>query len=611
MAEVAIAVESVPQIRTLADLPFLVMGRYPNPALIGSCREGGVNWISSKEFFERIRDVSLGLVAMGLEPGDRVVMMSETRADWLVVDLAILTAGGVTVPIYPTLSAGQAEYIARDSGARWAFVSTPAQAAKLQQVRDELPALEGIILFDSSPTAVTGSVVPFAEVIARGHARLLAEWGVAREYKERAAAIQPESLATIIYTSGTTGEPKGVMLTHRNIVANVRSCALALPMSPDDVTFSYLPLSHAFERTVNYIYLAQGAPIAYAESLDTVPRDLLLARPTVMTGVPRVFEKFYARVLQGVAEQPAFNRALFAWARRTGERRARNRQTRDAAIADRFLPFARKFVLGKIRARLGGRLRYMVSGSAPLAVRIAEFFAAVGIPIIEGYGLTETGPVLTVNPVDAPKFGTVGPAIADVELRIGDDGEILARGPNIMVGYFNKPDATAAVLDPDGWFHTGDIGFIDEEGYLHITDRKKDLIVTSGGKKLAPQPIEARLKAHPLVSEAVLIGERRKYPALLIVPDFDALERRLKDLGHPVDDRSALVTRPDVISLYQELVDSLNRDLSQFERIKKMAILPREFSISTGELTPTMKVKRKAVEDQWKQIIESMYEEQQ
>jgi long-chain acyl-CoA synthetase len=478
---------------------------------------------------------------------------------------------------------------------------------KLQKVRHALASLEVIILFDANQ-APTGSLIALEEVAARGHARMVGEWGVAKDFKDRARQIRPEDLATVIYTSGTTGEPKGVMLTHHNIMSNVRSCMHVLPMSPADVGLSFLPLSHAFERTVAYICLSNGVSIVYAEAIDTLARDLLLSRPTLMTAVPRVFEKFYTRVLEGVAQQPTYRRAMFNWAKGLGERRVRGLKEGRVPAGGVMHSLAERLVYAKVRARMGGRLNYLVSGSAPLPAFIGEFFFAIGIPIVEGYGLTETAPVLTVNPIEAPRFGTVGRAIPDVELRIADDGEILARGPNVMIGYYNKPEATREVLEPDGWFHTGDVGHIDADGFLAITDRKKDLIVTSGGKKVAPQPIETRLKAHPLVAEAMLIGERRKYPAILIVPDFEALDRRLRELGRPEEiDRRALVARPDVLALYQELVDGINRDLAQFERIKKIGLLPREFAIATGELTPTLKVRRKTVAETWKDLIEELY----
>jgi long-chain acyl-CoA synthetase len=521
-----------------------------------------------------------------------------------------LAAGAVTVPIYPTLTASQARRILEDCGARLAVVSTRTQLEKVKEIRHHLPQLEAVVVMEASAAGGSPSVVPLDAVTARGHARLVAEWGAAKEFQDRARAIRPEQLATIIYTSGTTGEPKGVMLSHGNVVSNMLAAADVLHVTQEDVALSFLPLSHAFERIVSYVYLLCGVTMVFAESFDTVGRDILVVRPTLLTGVPRVYEKMHARVLEKAQQAPPARAALFRWALRAGLARARQtlRGRRPGPIVTLKAAIADTLVFAKIRDGLGGRLRYVVSGSAPLAAEIAEFFQAVGVPIIEGYGLTETGPVLTVNPPEAPRVGTVGRTIPGVELRIASDGEILARGPNVMSGYYNKPDATADVLR-DGWFHTGDIGVIDAEGYLSITDRKKDVLVTSGGKKIAPQPIEAVLKRSPLVAEAVVLGDRRKYAAALIVPEFAALERRLQDLGRPPALRAELVTRPDVVALYQEIVDALNHELSQFERIKRIALLPSEFSIESGELTPTLKVRRKVIEDRWREQIESLYRE--
>jgi long-chain acyl-CoA synthetase len=584
------------ELRTIADLPFYVSGRYPRATFVGRSLADGVQWLSTKDFFERIRDLSLGLSALGLARGDRAAIISESRPEWLIADLAILTAGGVTVPVYPTLAAHQARHILHDAGARWVIVSTAAQAEKVQQVRRELPALEAILQIEPGGIAA-GSVPTLDDLAARGHARIVASWGVAKEYKDAARAIQPGDLATLIYTSGTTGEPKGVMLTHGNLSSNMQASIEALRVAEADVALSFLPLSHAFERLVSYVYLASGTTLVFAESIETIARDIAAARPTVMTAVPRVFEKLHARITEKGSTGPLIKRLLFKWAISKGRRGGLLK-----GLADRL-------VLRKIREGLGGRLKYLVSGSAPLSKEIAEFFQACGFKILEGYGLTETAPVLTVNPPGAPRLGTVGRAVRGVELRIAEDGEILARGPNIMAGYYNKPEATAAVLD-NGWLHTGDIGELDASGYLRITDRKKDLLVTSGGKKIAPQPIEARLKASPLVGEAVLLGDRRKFPAVLLVPDFAVLERRLRGLGRPIASREELAGRDDVRALYQELIDALNRELAQFERIKRMAILPREFTIESGELTPTLKVKRKVVEERYKDAIAELYRDE-
>jgi len=598
-------------VNTIADLPFHAAGRFPKPVAIGRCRGDQIVEISSKEMLERIRDLSLGLRAGGVNRGDRVALISESRPEWLLCDLAILAAGAVTVPIYPTLSAAQARYVLDDSGARLAIVSTRPQLEKVQEVRHQLPALETVALMDGGGAAAdTTSVLSLDAVESRGHARMTGEWGAAKEFRDAARTVRPDDLATIIYTSGTTGEPKGVMLTHANLVANLRAAAPSLDLSQDDVALSFLPLSHGFERMVAYIYLFSGVTIVFAESFETIARDLQQVRPTVLTGVPRVYEKLHARIMEAGEAAPGLKGTLFKWAINAGIARARATLSgrSPGAIAQLKASIADRLVFAAIREKLGGRLRFAASGSAPLSADILQFFYGIGVPIVEGYGLTETAPILTFNPQGAPRIGTVGKAIPGVELRIAPDGEVLARGPNIMRGYFNKPEATAEALK-DGWFHTGDIGQLEPDGYLTITDRKKDLLVTSGGKKIAPQPIEAILKRSPLVSEAVLLGDRRKYAAALIVPAFSALERRLKDLGRPPASRDDLIARPDVVALYQEIVDALNRELSQFERIKRIALLPSEFSVESGELTPSLKVKRKVVEQRWAQQIAALYSE--
>ena len=596
-------------LRTIAELPFYMMGRFPKPLTVGRCRGDQIDGISGKAVFERIRDISLGLSALGMAAGDRVAIVSESRPEWIMCDLATLVAGAVTVPIYPTLSAAQIRYILQDSRARLAVVSTLEQLEKLQEVRHLLPALEAVVIMDAE-AGHAGSAITLQELEVRGHARMTGEWGAGREFREAACKVRPGDLATIIYTSGTTGVPKGVMLTHANLTANLEAGSQVLVLSQDDVALSFLPLSHAFERMVSFIYLFTGVTIIFAESMDTVARDIGAVRPTVLTGVPRVYEKMQSRIVATGEAAPGPRALIFKWSVKAGIARARVHLTgrtpgpivsAKAALADRL-------VFSTIRGRLGGRIRFLVSGSAPLGASVLEFFYAIGLPIVEGYGLTETAPILSVNPPSAPRAGTVGRALPGVELRIAPDGEILARGPNIMVGYFNNPEATAEVLQ-DGWFATGDIGTLDAEGYLTITDRKKDLLVTSGGKKIAPQPIEHVLKRSLMVAEAVVLGDRRRFATALIVPDFVALERRLQALGRPPGTREELVARPDVIALYQEVVDALNRDLSPFERIKRVALLPSEFTIASGELTPTLKVRRRLVEQRWSERIEALYED--
>ena len=602
--------EPAPDLTTLADLPFHVLGRHPKSLIVGRVVNGGVEGQSTRDWFDRLRDLALGLGSLGVARGDRVAIMSESRPEWLLADLAILSIGAVTVPVYSTLTAAQARFIVRDAGARLAFVSTVEELDKLQQVRHDLPALEAIVVFEPVDPP-SPSVLTLAALAQRGHARMMAEWGVAREFRDQAKTVRPGDLATIIYTSGTTGEPKGVMLSHGNLISNLFAGQAVVQVNENDVSLSYLPLSHAFERLVSYVDLAHGVTIVFAESMETVGRDLTIVRPTVMTGVPRVYEKFQARILEKGDALPQPRRALFHWGVDIANAKGRaltQRRTPSGMLALE-VAIAERMVFVKIRDGIGGRLRLLASGSAPLPLSVAEFFAGIGLPITEGYGLTETSPIVSVNPANAPRLGTVGTPVQDVEVRIAEDGEILVRGPNVMQGYYNLPEETAAVLR-DGWFHTGDIGSLDADGYLAITDRKKDLVVTSGGKKVAPQPLEATLKRSALVAEAVLLGDRQRFIAALIVPEFTALDRRLKELGRPAaPTRDALVVRDDVVALYAEIVEGLNGDLAQFERIKKFRLLPREFSIAAGELTPTMKVKRKAVEQIWAATIDEIYRE--
>ena len=602
------------QIRTLADLPFHVAGRFPKSALIGRCTSDGIDVSSSRAFFEQIRDFSLGLVEAGVSAGDRVALICETRPEWLVADLGILTAGGVTVPIYPTLPAERISYILSDSGVRTVVVSDQVQVAKVQQIRSQLPNLQDVIVIDPNrPEAEAAdtdcsvmSDLSFAEVQRRGHQRLIKEDGLARDYEETAVAMDDDQLATVIYTSGTTGDPKGVMLTHGAIVSNMVDVDALIAVKDSDVALSFLPLCHALERMVVYLYLYKGVAVTFAESLDTVGRDMVRVKPTIMTGVPRVFEKLRARILDAVGQASAAKQVMFRWALGVG------RQSALAELNKRNLPLlvraqeklAHRLVLTKIRERMGGRLRFVVSGGAPLAEAVGEFLFAVGVPVLEGYGLTETAPVLTVNPEDCPRLGTVGKALPRVEIRIADDGEILARGPNLMLGYHGKPEATAEAVQ-DGWFHTGDIGQFDDDGYLRITDRKKELLVTAGGKNVAPQPIEQRLKQDPLVGEAVLLGDRRRFVSALIVPNFSEATSRV---SAPADtEPAAFVERPDVRALFDAVVSRVNSELPPYEQIRKFALLPTDFSIASGELTPTLKVRRRVVTDKWREVIEGLY----
>jgi len=596
--------------RSLAELPIFAAGRYPRPDLIGRATAAGIETTGSRELADRVRDLALGFGAIGIGPGDRVALLAESSPDWLTTDFAILARGAITVPIYPTSSDEQVAFILRDSGARAVVVSSAAQLAKVRAATALGGSVETLIAID--PAAVStdpGGAISLADLAERGHRRILDGWGVGKAYRDEVRAVGPDDPATIVYTSGTTGSPKGVVLTHANLLGNVDGVLQVLALGPDDVALSFLPLSHVFERTVAFIFMTSGVSTIFAESPETVGRDLKLVRPTVMTGVPRAFEKLYARVLAGGQQATGLRRRIFDMAVETALERGR------ALAAGRDLPamgrvrarIAERLVFQKIREAVGGRLRFAVSGSAPLRADVAAFFAGVGIPLLEGYGLTEAAPVLTVVREGEVRLGTVGRPLPNVELRIADDGEILARGPNVMAGYYQQPEATANVLR-DGWLHTGDIGHLDEAGDLRITDRKKDLIVTSGGKKFPPQPIEQRLRAHPLVAEAVVIGECRHFPSALLVPDVPELCRATGEQTPTATGAlRTLLDRPDVRARFERVVDEVNRDLARFEQIKRFTLIAREFTVEGGELSQTLKVRRRVVEERYRNEIESMY----
>lgn len=561
--------------------------------------------ISHRQILERVRRIAHGLRLSGVQPGDRVAILSENRPEWAIADYACLTAGLTDVPLYPTLPPDQIAYILRDSGAVAIFVSNAEQAAKIVTVRSELPALRTVISFEKVPA---GTDMTLAALETKGADEENEETIAA--YLRDAEHVQPDDLATLIYTSGTTGPPKGVMLTHNNIHSNVAGTRDKIPFKGDDVSLSFLPLSHIFQRMGDYMMFATGTSIAYAENFDSVPLNMQEVRPTIVLSVPRLYEKMYARVLQNGLAGGFLKRRIFLWARGTAERRA------DVMLAggkpgwllDREYALATKLVFSKIKERTGGRLRYFVSGGAPLAPEINRFFYAAGLMILEGYGLTETSPVISVNTPREFRIGTVGKPIAGVEVKIASDGEILTRGPGVMKGYYKNPGATAEAIDADRWFHTGDIGEI-RDGFLAITDRKKDIIVTAGGKNIAPQPIEGRVKSNKFVSQAVMIGDKRKFPSILIVPNFEQLEAWAKQGNILWTDRSQLLTMPAIQSKMNKEVMSELEGLAHFESPKKIALLEHDFSLDRGELTPTQKVKRRVVDQHYKKLIDSLYAE--
>jgi long-chain acyl-CoA synthetase len=591
---------------TLCDIFFESVDRHRKPDHLRYKRDETWHDVSSDAFRTAVEELSLGLRAIGIERGDRVAILGENRPEWAFADLATLCAGAVDAPIYSTLTPPQVLYILKDSESKAIFVSNAAQARKVAEVRAQAPALRHVIRMGDEPIEGT---LALAEVREKGRAALSADKDAVRK---TAATVRPDDLATLIYTSGTTGDPKGVMLTHANLVSNVESSLKGFPViSKDDTALSFLPLCHVFERMGGYyLMLKAGATIAYAESVEKVPDNMREVRPTLMLSVPRLYEKMYARVLEKVASDPPLRQKIFAWALGVGRRFFRHQVERTTAgpVLKLQHALATALVFGKVKDRVGGRLRLFVSGGAPLAREIAEFFGAVGLLILEGYGLTETSPVISVNRPDHFKPGSVGPPIEGVTVKIAADGEILVKGPNVMQGYYRKPDATAEAIDKEGWFHTGDVGHVDADGFLMITDRKKDILVTSGGKNIAPQPIENRIKTNPFVGEIVMIGNRRNFASALVVPNFEQLEAWARQRGLAWKTREELVALPAVAQHYEGLVKDMTTDTAQFERIKKIALLTREFTLESGELTPTLKVKRRIVEEKYKTVIDGMYE---
>lgn len=593
-------------VRTLPELLRRAVDAHDKADAVRYRRGGQYVDISSRELQRQVADVANGLLALGLAPGERVVLLSENRPEWIVADLAILSCGAVTVPVFPTLTADQSRYILENSEARICFVSTGEQLEKVLAVR-EGTRIERLVTLDAVDQR-DPAVLSLEQLAAFGTEEGPA---AASQLKERLEAIDPQGVATILYTSGTTGRPKGVMLSHDNILSSVRAALEVFEIGPSDVCLSFLPLSHMFERTAGYYaMLYAGATIAYAESVETVARDMLEVRPTIMNAVPRLHEKMYGRVLDAALAGSGLRRRLFLWAKVVGERVVERRLARRAvgmrAAAEYAL--ASRLVFRKLRSRTGGRVRFFTSGGAPLAPSIARFFWAAGLPILEGYGLTETSPLISVNTFEAVRLGTVGRPVPGVEVRIAEDGEVLCKGPNVMLGYFRMPEETAAAME-DGWFRTGDIGCLDADGFLTITDRKKNLIKTSGGKYIAPQPIENALKLNQLVSQAVVLGDRRKFASLLIVPDFENLRKEAERAGIAYAHEADLLASADVRKLYDAVVAQVNRDLSQAESIKRFTLLGQEFSIESGELTPTLKVKRNVIEKKYREQIDAMYGE--
>ena len=580
--------------------------RSGKPDLLVSKVNGAWTPVSAAEFGRKTKAFGIGLTTLGVDHDDRVAILSENRPEWPMTDFATLGIGGITVPIYTTYLAPQVEYIIKDCTAKVIVVSNEKELAKVMEVRARCASLTHVVVVEGKVPNAEG-VLSFAEVVRRGEEALKAQPSA---WDERVANVTPENHATLIYTSGTTGEPKGGVLSHGNFVSNVMTCSTFFDVNAGTIGLSFLPLAHVFERMIDYVFFSRAATITYAESIEKLADNFGEVKPHCFASVPRVYDKIHAKVFQNLEDQSPAKQKIFRWAVEVGKARLALLEKRRPVPGGLALKYrvADRLVFSKIKARLGGRFRFCLSGGAPLSKEVAEFFWAAGVEVYEGYGLTETSPVLTCNRPDAWKIGSVGKAIPGVTIRISEDGEVLAKGPNIMRGYWNKPEETKKVFTPDGWFLTGDIGVVDREGFLTLTDRKKELIINAYGKNIAPAPIEDALKHIRYVASAVLIGDRRKFLSALLVPNLERLEAWASANNVEFRSPQELIRNPKVRALFQQAIDIVNGDEPSEKRIKDFALLTTDFTIEGGELTPTLKVKRRVVAEKYKNVIDGLYE---
>ena len=594
---------------SLAELFVRSSEKHQLPDALNYKRDGRWNRISSKEFIERSGNIAFGLYSLGLRHGDRAAIMAANSPEWTIADAGCQMAGVLDVPIYTTLAPGSVRYILADSDTRVLFIENREMFDQVSEAISDLASIENLIFFDNSGTQLDNAI-SLRELEKRGGALRQTDPGLlGRIFSD----IQPSDVATLIYTSGTTGEPKGVMLTHSNIISNVIDCGEKYTFGGHDVPLSVLPLSHIFERSAMYLYFLNGMSVHYAESIEKVPDNLREVKPTIFIGVPRIFEKVYAKAKLQAAQSGGLKEKIFDWAIEVAKAYALKNEKREAigfglklkhALADRL-------VYSKLRDFFGGRLRYCITGGAALPDEIFLIFTGAGISIMQGYGLTETSPVITSsNPIDL-KLGTVGRPIRNMKVRIAEDGEVEAFGPGVMLGYYNKEQATRDAFTEDGWFRTGDIGEIDDEGFLKITDRKKELFKTSGGKYIAPSPIEQMIRSSRFVSQAVLVGNERKFAAALIVPNFEMLDSYAKHKGFEPMSPEGYCSDPRVLDLFERQVETATKGLAKYETVKKIALLDKELSVEGGELTPTMKMKRRVIDSKYRDVIDGLYSDEQ
>ena len=594
--------------QTLVELLKQAVSASPDREVLRFKQDKAWVGVTAGRLLERVRNVALGLYSLGIRKGDRIAILAESGPLWSITDYAVLSNGAVNVPIYPTQPPHQVEYILRESEPKLLFVSTARQMKRVGEVLKHFPDLR-IVPFQTLSDGE--NLIPFTSVEEEG-ARLAGEQP--ELFDAISSDVLPSDLASIIYTSGTTGEPKGAMVTHSNITFNATASGIFLDIEAGGVMLSFLPLSHIFERMVLYLCLQRGVQINYATGIETVATDIQDVNPTLMSTVPRLLEKIYARMQKNAADGGALKKRIFDWSLQVARRVAHYSTTGETLppLLQLQLEIADQLVFVKLRDAVGGRIKRMVSGGAALPSEIALVFTGAGIPVLQGYGLTETSPVIAVNTLQHNRIGSVGLPLPGLETKIAEDGEILTRGPHVFQGYFNKPDETAAAFTDESveggrWFKTGDIGVFDADGFLFITDRKKDLIKTSGGKYVAPQMIEGMINQSEFVEQAVIVGDKRKYVSALIVPDFERLRAWAKELGIATSDKQQLIADRRVVDLIKTEVNRLTRELADYEKVKRIGLLAEEFSIDGGELTPTLKVKRRVVEEKYGELIESLY----
>lgn len=584
--------------KRLFDIPLYQLEKYPNNGMFVSKINGTWTPISTKDFIDLTNKVSKALIDLSVQVGDKIGIISTNRLEWNIIDIACLQIGAIVVPLYPTISENDYKYIFKDSGIKICFVGSIDLYNKISNIKSELPELKNIYCFEEQPTVNFWKDLIFSEIKAQDS-----------DIEDRKTNIKPDELATIIYTSGTTGNPKGVMLSHTNIISNVEGCFDRMPANENSKVLTFLPVCHVYERMLHYLYMHMGCSIHFAESMDTIGENIKEVQPDMFTAVPRLIEKVYEKIIRKGEELTGLKKGLFFWAVRLAEKY----DTSGMSLFYRIqLKIARKLIFSKWQEALGGNVKAIASGSAALQPRLARIFLAAGINVLEGYGLTETSPVVSVNCLkNGIKIGTVGTTIEKVAVKIASDGEILVKGPNVMMGYYNNEKATKEVIDSEGYFHTGDIGEMIEGKFLKITDRKKEIFKTSGGKYIVPQVMENKFKESRFIEQIMVIGENEKYPAALVVPNFIYIREwlQLHSILVTTFTNEHLITKKEIIDRFEKEINAYNQHFGHWEQIKKFKLLPEEFTVENGDLTPTLKLKRKVILEKNKLLISKIYQD--